>query len=54
MYSTATPTQEQQPAQSEDVQSQPGVVMLQSYDTPSDAPASDASAPQPADTPTTR
>jgi hypothetical protein len=54
MYSTATPTQEQQPAQSEDVQSQPGVVMLQSYDTPSDAPASDASPPQPADTPTTR
>ena len=57
MY-TAAPVQEQQPVQSDDVQSQPGVVMLQSYDAESEAqrtaPAPDARPSQPADAPTTR
>jgi hypothetical protein len=54
MYSTPAPAQ-QQPAQGDDVQSQPGVVMLQSYDTPSDAqrnaPVPDTRSSQPADAP---
>jgi hypothetical protein len=58
MYSaeTAAPAQEQQPAPGEDVQSQPGVVMLQSYDAPSDAQrtAPSPSVPAPADEPAKR
>ena len=53
--SEPAPAQEQQPEQS-DVQSQPGVVMLESYDTASDAQRSatapGASSPQPTDAPT--
>ena len=56
-YASAPPAQEQQTEPS-DVQSQPGVVMLESYDTPSDAQRSatapGAKSPPAADPPTTR
>ena len=60
MYSaeSSAPAQEQQVAPSEDVQSQPGVVMLQSYDKPSEAqrtaPAPSSNAPAAANAPTQR
>ena len=56
-FSSEPAPQEQQGVPTEDEQSQPGVVMLQSYDTPSDAQRS-APAPstseQPAEAPTQR
>jgi hypothetical protein len=60
MYSSApAPAQEQQAAPSEPVQSTPGVVMLESYDAPSDAqrsaPATSANPPPASpDAPSTR
>jgi hypothetical protein len=52
IYAAAPPAQEQQPPPS-DAQSQPGVVMLESYDVPADAQRSatqpNASSPPPAD-----